>query len=97
MSLKNFLKPTKGKIILFAAMFLIYAIFDLIPTLTVYPLLLEMNQEGKSLLEGISPDLSSLPTPVLTPLQLAGATSAIIMGIYLLSCALIAVKNKIKK
>lgn len=99
MNLKEFLKPTKGKIVLFAVMFLIYAIFWLLPGLIQYPYLLMLKSQIDTLTEGSNAtDFEPFVSiSLLSPTELFIVAIAEILSIYLLSCIIIAVKNKIKK
>jgi len=81
LSLKEFLKPTKGKIILFAIFLIIYVSFWLFPGYLLYL---------KYIGQGFPFEERNIIEQYITII-------AEIAGIYLLSCALIAVKNKIKK
>lgn len=94
MSLKDFLKPSKGKIILFSILLLVYVIFYLIPGLLVIynfaQTLSELNPpEGSNFVPFVS--------IAINPIEMIVTVIAEIAAIYLLSCIIITVKNKIKK
>lgn len=98
MNLKEFLKPTKGKIILFVALLLVYAVFWLIPV--YYNILFNIFADytafnimmSEQNIKGFY-DVNA----AINPIQMIVTIIAEIAGIYLLSCAIITVKNKIKK
>lgn len=94
MSLKEFLKPTKGKVILFAIMFSIFTILWLIPVLSYYYFtIFYIKSVFDTSISGT--DIVSILSA--TPLELIGTVILGTLSIYLLSCIIITVKNKIKK
>lgn len=98
MSPKDFLKPTKGKVILFAVMFLIYAVFWLIPGLIQYPYLQMLKSQTDLLMEGSTGEIEPLfSISLLSPTELFVVAITEIAAIYLLSCIIITVNSKIKK
>ncbi len=91
MNLKEFLKPTMWKIVLFAVMFFVYIIFYLFPIYLNYIIestaLTAFHSDQKNL--GV---FIATPTALQAPLLISE-----IAAIYLLSCIIITIKNKIKK
>lgn len=98
MNLKEFLKPTKGKVILFAVLLLIYAVFWLIPV--YYNILFNIFADytafnimmSEQNIKGFY-DVNA----AINPIQMIVTIIAEIAAIYLLSCIIIVIKNKIKK
>ena len=93
MNLKEFLKPTKGKTILFAILFSVFAITWLIPVLSYYYFtVFYIKSVFDTSISGT--DIVSILSA--TPLELIGTVILGTLAIYLLSCIIISVKNKIK-